>query len=123
MLLILIFWVLVINQAPSTSPPCFFQEDNDPKHTAKVVKKLWEDQQLIRMDWPSQSPDLNPIENLCNLLVKAARDRNPNTDQELFQALVEAWNTIRPETLASLVDSMPRRCQAVIDANGSATKY
>ena len=102
---------------------CIFQEDNDPKHTAIIVKRWWADQGLHRMEWPSQSPDLNPIENLWAALDRAARDRRPNTDQELFQALCDAWNTLSVDLLASLVDSMPRRCQAVIDSDGYATKY
>lgn len=77
-----------------------FQEDNDPKHTANVVvKQWWADQQLTRMEWPSQSPDLNPIENLWSLLDKAARDRRPNTDQELFESLNVAWNALEPDLL------------------------
>ena len=75
------------------------------------------------MDWPSQSPDLNPIENLWTMLDRAAVDRQPRNDQELFAVLQEAWNALSPDLLASLVDSMPRRCQAVLDARGYATKY
>ena len=102
---------------------CIFQEDNDPKHTARIVKQWWADQQLHRMDWPSQSPDLNPIENLWTMLDRAAMDRQPRNDQELFTVLQEAWNALSPDLLVSLVDSMPRRCQAVLDARGYATKY
>ena len=41
-----------------------FQMDNDPKHTSKVVAKWLKDNTAKLLEWPAQSPDLNPIEKL-----------------------------------------------------------
>jgi hypothetical protein len=103
--------------------PYIFQQDNDPKHTSKAAKEFFVNHKVNVLPWPSQSPDLNPIENLWSILGHVTRKRQANTKQELFNELQVAWQNIPQETLHSLVASMPRRCQAVIDANGYATKY
>lgn len=101
----------------------FFQQDNDPKHTAKLNKAYLLKYEVVTLPWPSQSPDLNPIENLWSILDEKAKNRVPNTEEELFQLLEEAWNNLPVELLTNLVDSMPRRVAAVIEKKGYATKY
>ena len=41
-----------------------FQQDNDPKHTSRIAKAFLKENVPQIIDWPSNSPDLNPIENL-----------------------------------------------------------
>ncbi len=102
---------------------CIFQQDNDPKHTANINKAYLEHFFVPTLPWPSQSPDLNPIENLWSILDWKVKNRVPNNEANLFQVLQEAWDNLEPSLLTKLVDSMPRRIEAVIANGGYATKY
>ena len=95
-----------------------FQQDNDPKHTAINTQRAIHEMQIPLEDWPSQSPDLNPIENLWSILDRSISDRRCNTKAELWECLQEAWYKLDSSILTKLVESMPRRLNAVIDNKG-----
>ncbi len=60
-----------------------FQQDNDPKHTAKITKEWLHNNSVTVLEWPSQSPDLNPIEHLWRDLKMAVHQRLPSNLTEL----------------------------------------
>ena len=92
-------------------------------NSSKLCRGYLERAGVDRMEWPSQSPDLNPIENLWSILDDTLKDRRPANEEELFEVLSEGWKSIETDLLHILAHSMTRRCQAVIDAKGFATKY
>ncbi len=100
-----------------------FQQDLAPAHTAKGTKSWFNDHGVTVLDWPANSPDLNPIENLWGIVKRKMRDTRPNNADELKATVKETLASIPPQQCHKLITSMPRRIEAVIKAKGAPTKY
>ncbi len=100
-----------------------FQQDLAPAHTAKGTKSWFNDHGVTVLDWPANSPDLNPIENLWGIVKRKMRDTRPNNADDLKATVKETWASIPPQQCHKLITSMPRRIEAVIKAKGAPIKY
>ena len=100
-----------------------FQQDNAPAHTAKITRQWMSTENVTLLDWPAQSPNLNPIEHMSDQLGRSLDGRVFHSQQELWNFIQAAWKKIPRVATANLVASMPRRIAAVIKSRGGHTRY
>uniref|UniRef100_A0A2M4DS53 Putative transposase n=1 Tax=Anopheles darlingi TaxID=43151 RepID=A0A2M4DS53_ANODA len=101
----------------------WFQQDNDPKHTACNTRLYLLYNTPHQLKSPPQSPDLNPIEHAWDLQERKIRRTRITSRLDLENKLKEAWATISADFTQNLVNSMPRRLAEVIKMKGYATRY
>jgi len=102
-----------------------FQQDGAPCHTAKSVKDFLRRKQVPLLDWPGNSPDMNPIENLWMIVKRRIAERKPTSKTKLIEALIDVWHR-DPEIsqmCPRLIEGMPKRIGKLIQAKGLSTKY
>lgn len=100
------------------------QHDNARPHTARVTQDFLRQNNVQVLDWPARSPDLSPIEHLWDCLGRKVRRRNDvNNLRDLERALHQEWLNIPLQVIRRLINSMRRRCLAVINRVGGHTRY
>jgi len=100
-------------------------EDGAPIHRSKAAKDFSSAHHLEVFPHPAQSPDINPIEHVWHRLktrINGLLDIPRNLD-EMWVAIQEEWKKIEVEFINTLVESMPNRVEAVMEAKGGPTKY
>ena len=114
-----------------------FQQDNASPHSSRVtqewLKAVAQQHGFTLMDFPPNSPDLNPIEHLWFKVKAELYRRYPDTmylkgsgkavRKELQDRLNKIWWDIGEDVLNKLIDSMPMCIEAVLKAKGWYTEY
>jgi hypothetical protein len=104
------------------------QQDGDKAHNKVAVSvQKWNRQgssniELIH-NWPPNSPDLSPIENLWSLTQRRVEARGCKTFAEFRAAVHDEWSKVTPTMAKRYMNSIPRRLQKCLEAGGGATDY
>jgi transposase len=126
-----------IDQQSQNHPEIIFQQDNAPIHKSTKTSQWLEDAMKAHpfslMDWPPNSPDMNPIEHVWPHLKAELHRQYPDTThlpggpeavkRILKVRLMKVWNDIGEDLLNQLIDSMPDRVDALAKANGWYTRF
>ena len=68
-----------------------FQQDSTPSDTSKKMKEFFTEYNMTVLDWPGNSPDLNPIENLWYVMAKKVHACHQKNKRDLKEAVIRVW--------------------------------
>ena len=105
--------------------PLLLIQDGAPGHAAKATQEDLQERGVPVIWWPAYSPDLNPIKTVWDEMKDYIQDNYEEklSQDQLRSAVYAAWNSILPEFLSELVDSMHDRCEVVVRANSMHKPY
>lgn len=100
------------------------QQDGATCHTSKKTKE-WAEANDIEFlaNWPSSSPDLNPIENIWALIKQELKKKRVRSVDHLWELVEKEFYDIDVEFILKLYDSIPNRLNQVMLSNGGNTVY
>jgi hypothetical protein len=104
------------------------QQDNDPTHKVAVpIVSKWNSRhassQMVLQNWPPNSPDLNPIENVWAYVQARVNALGCKSFDEFKQAVLDEMMAVPKQLITKLFNSMPKRVAKVLETGGEKTKY
>ena len=109
-----------------SSKTSIFQQDGAPAHTARLLKEWFADASIdVIQDWPGNSPDISPIENLWAIMKSRMRNLDTSSLPKLEDAIRKTWDELDDAHLRNLADSVPKRLRKVLarGRKSDVTKY
>ena len=98
-----------------------WQQDGAPAHTARLTTTAMEEMKVDVMDWPPNSADLSPIENVFSLLKNNIDAAEPETLDDLAGSIRKVWRELDNDWMKALMRSFPDRLRQCVERQGGAT--
>ncbi|RCN46359.1 hypothetical protein ANCCAN_07653 [Ancylostoma caninum] len=93
-------------------------QDNAPAHTSRFTVEKFREWGLSSVEWPPESPDLNPIELVWGRMKTAIRSQRIRNLSDLKTAIKRNWNTLSPELCARYIGGIRKRMMLICEQNG-----
>lgn len=104
--------------------PIVYMQDGAPSHTSNSTTTFLRDNQVCCLvNWPPNSPDLNPVEHCWSFIARQLVGKRFSNATELEANIRAVWDNRPPTLVPNLYGSMVRRLTAVVVAKGAATRY
>lgn len=101
----------------------YLAQDGAKVHTSFETMDYLQSYCNVLPNWPSNSPDLNPIENCWAIVKRRVEDLQPQSIDDLIQTTFDTWENIPNNIIQNLISSVPNRLTACVNANGMQTGY
>ena len=100
--------------------PVIFQQDNAPIHKARIAMEFFRENGIELLEWPPNSPDLSPIENLWSLLKHRLSETSPipANKADLKTTVLAIWNSLQPNECSNLALHLPQRIKKCLANKG-----
>ena len=94
------------------------EQDGATPHTSRQTKNFFAENSVQFLQWPPNSPDINPVENVWMMLKSFVEKKNPKTKDELIQYVQESQHVILPAVRKNLMGSIPTRLGQCLENEG-----
>ena len=95
-------------------------EKNAGAHASHYNIKLWELLDIMRIEWPGNSPGLNAIEPIWFRMKRETTKKGPiNSSKELQELWVKCWEEMPQEKIQAWIERIPRHIKEVIRCEGN----
>ena len=99
-----------------------FQQDNAPAHRAKATKEFLKQSDVKVLEWPAQSPDLNPIEQVWLWMAKDINTKSFDNIQEMEDYVLDLWEKLPKEHILSYIRKLSDKMLYISTHDGELYK-